>query len=124
MSVLLRHDGNVSTAAVELGVGRATLNRWLASNGSLKHGVKRFRGEPSQKDHRQSIDVGPTLEQVSPPTYWYKHGHFKNDDEARGAFRLAYQQGLDGMGKSIAGWMGLTTAQYDSWMRNEALPPK
>jgi len=31
-SVLLRHAGNVSTAATELGVGRATLNRWIASN--------------------------------------------------------------------------------------------
>jgi len=34
-SVLLRHSGNVSTAAHELGVGRATLNRWIASNDLL-----------------------------------------------------------------------------------------
>jgi transcriptional regulator with PAS, ATPase and Fis domain len=31
-SVLLRHAGNVSGAAQEMGVGRATLNRWIASN--------------------------------------------------------------------------------------------
>ena len=60
--------------------------------------------------------------QVSPVGYWYKHGHFKNEDEARGAFRLAYQQGLDGMGKSIQEWMGLSEAEFDAWMRDDALP--
>ena len=60
--------------------------------------------------------------QVSPAMYWYQHGHFKNDDEARGAFRLAYQQGMDGMGASVHEWMGLTEDQYDAWMRDETLP--
>ena len=55
---------------------------------------------------------------------WYKCKHFKNDDEARGAFRLAYQQGLDGMGKSIPKWMGLTETEYAAWMNDDSLPTK
>lgn len=54
--------------------------------------------------------------------YWHRHGHFKNDDEARGAFRLAYQQGLDGMGASIREWMGMSEAEFDAWMRDDSLP--
>ena len=77
----------------------------------------------SQKDHRQKIDVGPGMTQVTPVIYWYKNETFKNEDEARGAFKLAYQQGLDGMGASVAEWMGLTPEQFDSWMRDESLPP-
>jgi hypothetical protein len=85
------------------------------------------RGEPNmtnQKELRQRIDVGPGLRQVSPALYWHMNGHFKNDDEARGAFKLAYQQGLDGMGTSISEWMGLTPEQYDAWMRDGSLPPR
>ena len=75
-----------------------------------------------QKTYRRQIDAGPRIEQVSSVVYWYENHYFKNDDEARGAFRLAYQQGLDGLGKSIAAWMGLTSEQYDAWMRDNALP--
>lgn len=81
------------------------------------------KNEITQKEKRQTIDVGPTFSQVSPVSYWYKHGHFKNEDEARGAFRLAYQQGLDGMGKSIQTWMGLTEEEYSKWMKDNSLPP-
>lgn len=76
----------------------------------------------SQKEHRQKIDVGPGMAQVSPVMYWYRNNMFKNEDEARGAFKLAHQQGLDGLGASVAGWMGLTPEQYDAWMRNDSLP--
>lgn len=34
---------------------------------------------------------------------------FENEDEARGALKLANQQGLDGMGGSVTQWVG-----YDS----------
>jgi hypothetical protein len=34
--------------------------------------------------------------QVSSVKYWFHHHHFRNDDEARGAFELAHQQGLMG----------------------------
>jgi transcriptional regulator with XRE-family HTH domain len=78
----------------------------------------------TQKDHRQLVDVGSNMNQVSSVMYWYKDGHFKTEDEARGAFMLAYQQGLDGMGKSIRQWMGLTTEQYDAWLRDDSLPPR
>lgn len=44
--------------------------------------------------------------------------------EAGGAFGSAYQQGLDGMGISIASWMGLIQEEYDGWMRNEAHPAR
>jgi hypothetical protein len=76
----------------------------------------------TQKDHRRGIDVGSNFLQVSPVMYWYRNDHFQNEDEARGAFRLAYQQGLDGMGKSIQEWMGLTEKEFDAWMRNDELP--
>lgn len=76
----------------------------------------------AQKDKRRGIDVGPTMSQVSSVVYWYKAHHFQNEDQARGAFHLAYQQGLDGMGTSIAQWMGLTDEEYTAWMRNESLP--
>jgi len=62
--------------------------------------------------------------EVSPASYWYRHGHFKNEDEARGAFKLAYQQGLDGMGKSVQEWMGMTAEEFDSFMRHDAIPKK
>jgi hypothetical protein len=55
-------------------------------------------------------------------SYWYRGGHFRNQDEAIGAFKLAYQQGLDGMGPSIQQWMGLTGPEFDAWMRDDALP--
>lgn len=78
-----------------------------------------------QREHRQRIDIGPAMGQVSPVVYWYNGGHFTNDDEARGAFRLAYQQALDGMGASMHEWMGLTAAQFDLWMRDpQWLPPR
>lgn len=78
----------------------------------------------TQKEKRRSIDVGPRMSQISTAAYWYRGGQFANDDEARGAFRLAYQQGLDGMGTSIADWMGLSDSEYDAWMRNDALPAR
>lgn len=77
---------------------------------------------PKQKDHRRQVDVGEGLSQVSPVAYWYRQGHFATDDEARGAFKLAYQQGMDGMGLSVAHWMGLTEPEYDAWIRDDALP--
>lgn len=79
-------------------------------------------GKVTQKQMRQGINVGSGLLAVSPVAYWYKHGHFDSEAEARGAFKLAYQQAMDGMGKSIHEWMGLTEAQYDAWMRDGALP--
>lgn len=77
----------------------------------------------TQQQHRQSVEVGPGIGQVSPVAYWLRNGQFRNEDEARGAFRLAYQQGLDGMSTAIRTWMGLTEPEYDAWMRNDALPP-
>ncbi len=76
----------------------------------------------NQRKIKHGIDIGPGFHQVSPVGYWYRYGHFKNEDEARGAFTLAYQQGLDGMGESISKWMGLSKAEFDSWMRDDSLP--
>ena len=56
--------------------------------------------------------------------FWQKNGHFKNEVEARGAFRLAYLQGLDGMGKSIGDWMGLTKEEFELWMKNASIPKR
>jgi len=76
----------------------------------------------TQKEKRQGIEVGPSWRQVSPVSFWYKNGHFSNEEEAMGAFKLAYQQGLDGMGRSIQEWMGLSEKEFDNWMRNNSLP--
>jgi hypothetical protein len=54
--------------------------------------------------------------------YWLKNGLFKDECEARGAFRLAHQQALDGMGTSIPEWMGLTAEQFDNWIKDGSLP--
>lgn len=77
----------------------------------------------TQKERRQTIDIGPAIGQVSPVMYWYRAGHFASEEQARGAFKLAYQQGLDGMGSSITTWMGMTEAEYSGWMRGE-MPPQ
>lgn len=78
----------------------------------------------NQRDKKRGIDVGSGLHQVSPVSYWYKYGHFKNEDEARGAFRLAYQQGMDGMGESVDKWMGLTEKEFSLWMSRDEIPKK
>ena len=78
----------------------------------------------TQAEKRRGIDVGPRMGQVSTAMSWYKGNHFASEDEARGAFRLAYQQGMDGMGTSVQDWMGLTDAQFDDWMRGEVLPKR
>jgi hypothetical protein len=78
----------------------------------------------TQKEMRQGIAVDKGIRDVTSVGVWYREGHFETEEEARGAFKLAYQQGLDGMGKSIAAWMGLTDQEYDAWMREDALPPK
>ena len=50
----------------------------------------------TQAEIRRSVSVGPLMGQVSSVKYWFHHHHFRNDDEARGAFELAHQQGLMG----------------------------
>jgi hypothetical protein len=73
----------------------------------------------NQKEMKRCVD----FDLVCSVKILYQHGHyFKNDDELRGALILAYQQGLDGMGKSISKWMGLNNAEYNSWMRDDTLP--
>lgn len=59
---------------------------------------------------------------VSTVAFWYRHGHFATDAEARGAFELAYQQAMDGMGRGVAAWMGLTQREFDAWRRDGTLP--
>jgi hypothetical protein len=79
----------------------------------------------NQREHRQSIAVDTnSLHDVTSVGRWYKAGHFENEEQARGAFKLAYQQAMDGMGKSIAQWMGLSETELNAWMRSGALPPK
>lgn len=63
------------------------------------------------------------MSQVSPVNYWWQHGHFSSTEAARGAFFLAYQQGMDGMGKTISEWMGITESEYNAWRGTGALPP-
>lgn len=78
----------------------------------------------TQREIRQGVIVDGGLRDVSSVTWWYRQGHFKSDEAAAGAFELAYQQAMDGMGKSVAEWMGMTEAEYNEWMRHKTLPPK
>lgn len=63
------------------------------------------------------------MDRVSSVGHWYRCGDFANADEARGVFKLAYRQHVDGMGASAEEWMGLTTADFYAWMRDGSLPP-
>lgn len=78
----------------------------------------------TQKEIKQAVKVGGALGNVTSVGQWYKLGHFESDEEAQGAFKLAYQQALDGMGKSIRQWMGLTEEEFNNWYRNDALPAR
>lgn len=76
----------------------------------------------NKTDNRRQIEVGSGMNQVGSVMYWYNGGQFKSIDEAKGAFRLAYQQGMDGMGASVREWMGLSEEQFEAWMRDDTLP--
>ncbi len=78
----------------------------------------------TQRTMRQGIVVDGGLTDVTSVTGWYRAGHFKTVEAAAGAFELAYQQGMDGMGKSIHAWMGMTEPEYNEWMRRKTLPAK
>lgn len=78
----------------------------------------------SQREMRQGVIVDGGLRDVTSVTSWYRAGHFKSEQAASGAFELAYQQAMDGMGKSIAAWMGMTEVEFDRWMRTKSLPSK
>ncbi|CAN7747843.1 hypothetical protein [Duganella sp. LjRoot269] len=77
----------------------------------------------TQRQMRQGIVVDGGLRDVTSVTSWYRAGHFKSTEAASGAFELAYQQAMDGMGKSISAWMGMTESEFDVWMRHKTLPP-
>ncbi len=77
-----------------------------------------------QKMMRRRVDVSNSINGVTTVGSWYKAGHFDNDEQALGAFKLAYQQGLDSMGESISAWMGLNEDEFAEWMKNDTLPKK
>lgn len=81
-----------------------------------------MKKKTSETDPRRAVKIGPHMGEVSPVMYWYRHHHFANEDEAQGAFKLAYQQAMDGMGPSIHEWMGLTAGEYELWHRTDQLP--
>lgn len=84
--------------------------------------MKKPSTQPSQRDIRRSVNVGGQLGQVSTVAGWWRAGHFRTTQEARGAFELAYQQAMDGMGTSIAAWMGLSDDELRAWRDNGARP--
>lgn len=74
-----------------------------------------------QATHRQEIEVGAGSEQVSPVMYWIEQG-LLDGEAARGAFFLAYQQSLDGMGKSKCEWLGISEEQMSDYIRFDKIP--
>lgn len=88
-----------------------------------KPSAKTKPGQATQKEMRRGVDVDGNMFSVISAAAWHRQGHFANDDEARGAFKLAYQQAMDGMGRTPAEWMGLTDEEYSRWAGgSEALP--
>lgn len=70
----------------------------------------------TQRKKRRGVAVSGELITVAA---WYQCGHFRNDEQARGAFELAYQQGMDGAGRSVREHMGLTDEEFCAWMRDQ-----
>lgn len=85
--------------------------------------VTRSPKKINQREIRSSIDLGPQLGQVTTVTDWYRQGKFTNEDQALGAFELAYQQGMDGMGKTVREWMGMSDEELNVYLRDNRLPP-
>ena len=57
-------------------------------------------------------------------TELYRADHFTSEEDAMGAFKLAYQQAIDGMGVGPQDWMGMSPEEYSAWMTNDSLPQK
>ena len=74
--------------------------------------------EINQEEIKRRIELGPAMGQVTQVGIWYKDGHFENDEQAKGAFELAHQQYLDGMGNSPEHWMGLTEEEFGVWHKD------
>jgi T5orf172 domain len=68
-----------------------------------------------QRDIRRAVAVGSAdlynSSSISSVKEWWRAGAFASPIEARGAFKLAYQQALDGMGTSVEQWMGLNDSE-------------
>src|SRR5271166_1885722 len=75
-----------------------------------------------QSAAKADVKVDGGFLDVSSARFWWEAEHFDSPSEARGAFKLAYQQGMDGMGSSPQEWMGLDEKAFGAWMRNGALP--
>lgn len=64
------------------------------------------------------------LNTLSTVTGWYRANHFASEEQARGAFELAWQQYLDGCGYSAEQWTGMTEDEIKAWVSHGELPPK
>jgi len=49
---------------------------------------------------------------------------FDNDEQVQGALKLAYQQYMDGCGKSVMHWIGITEDELAEWQSTGELPKK
>ena len=75
-----------------------------------------------QSAAKAGVKVDGGFLDVTSARAWWEAEHFDSPAEARGAFKLAYQQGMDGMGSSPRQWMGLSEKAFNTWMRSGALP--
>jgi hypothetical protein len=79
--------------------------------------TKRIRGEwfrLSPADCRSILNPPPLTTVME----WIAAGLFDNEDEIRGAMKLANQQALEGAGENTAHWLGMKGDQFDQWMRS------
>ncbi|KAL0630591.1 hypothetical protein Q9L58_010566 [Maublancomyces gigas] len=114
----------IASAIRKIAILRLTTLTFLRGSGALLGRQEQIMKDVTQRTMRQGIAVDKGLRDVTSVTSWYRAGHFNTAEATAGAFELAYQQAMDGMGKSIQDWMGMTEPEFNEWMRNKTLPSK
>ncbi len=90
----------------------------------IKNGLSKGLRNATQGEIKRGVTVAGGIGSVTTVSDWYKNGHFATEEQALGAFKLAHQQALDGMGQSHQEWMGMTSGEFEAWMRNDELPKR
>lgn len=86
--------------------------------------LEKKNGLETNKFKRSYLNMPDKNHNQTTVTEMYRCGHFSSEEEAMGAFKLSYQQAIDGIGISVEDWMGLSQMEYSAWMRSDQLPSK
>jgi hypothetical protein len=81
------------------------------------------RGISTMADWRRLPRERRTAGLVSRLTDWARTPNlFENDEQVKGALTLAYQQYMDGMGRDLQHWVGITDQEFRQWRDTGQLP--